>query len=285
MDYEDMLNESKVNANQIKVFLDDQKKPIVTYQPPVRFELDTTQLSDGKHKLRIEAADAIGTIGTRTVHFEVRNGPGIGIDGIKNGDILDGKVAVLANAYGGASEPYWEPARAETPSPIPSWAWVLLLVIVGWSLYYVAIRWKPPAKFASTPTYSLYTKGGIPAAQAKETSTGPEGKLGGTLYRTSCSSCHQANGEGVSGVFPPLSADPVVTAKDPTQHIHTVLFGLQGKEINGTTYNAAMPAFSKQLSDDEVAAIINHERTSWGNNAPTVTADDVAKVRASGGSK
>lgn len=108
--------------------------------------------------------------------------------------------------------------------------------------------------------------------------------MGANLYRTSCSSCHQANGEGLPGVFPPLAGDPVVTDQDPTRHIEVVLFGLKGKTINGTSYSAAMPAFSEQLSDEEVAAIINHERTSWGNNAPTITAKDVAKVRASGGS-
>jgi cytochrome c oxidase cbb3-type subunit 2 len=102
------------------------------------------------------------------------------------------------------------------------------------------------------------------------------------LYSSHCASCHQAKGEGVPGAFPPLADDPVVTAKDPTQHIKKVLFGAQGETIDGTKYTSPMPPWSKQLSDDEVAAIVNHERTSWGNDAPTVTPAEVKKVREKG---
>src|SRR5699024_1484059 len=99
------------------------------------------------------------------------------------------------------------------------------------------------------------------------------------LYSNTCAACHQQNGKGVSGAFPPLAGNPVVENQDPTEHIKVVLFGAQGKTIDGVSYNAAMPPFGKQLTDEEAAAIINHERTSWGNDAPTVTAEDVAKVR------
>ncbi|MDZ7716814.1 MAG: cytochrome c [Balneolaceae bacterium] len=267
-------------SNQIKIFLDDEKEPIVTYRPPVRFELDTTQLEDGKHTLHIEASDSSGHKGVRTVSFEVRNGPGIGIEGIQENDILDGKVPVLINAYGGASEPFWEPARAETPAPVPTWAWVLLLVIVGWSMFYIAQQWNPPKEFADTPTYGNLEK--LRDAGNAASSVADKANLGATLYRTSCSSCHQANGEGVTGAFPPLAGDPVVINEDATRHIEIILFGMQGKAIDGVEYSAAMPPFSQQLSDEEVAAIVNHERESWGNNAPTVTKEDVAEVRKDG---
>lgn len=74
------------------------------------------------------------------------------------------------------------------------------------------------------------------------------------------------------GVFPPLVGNPAVTANDPTKHMAVVLNGLSGQAINGTSYAAQMPAFGAQLSDAEIADIIDHERTSWGNHAPTVTA-------------
>ncbi len=70
--------------------------------------------------------------------------------------------------------------------------------------------------------------------------------------------------------------------KDPTAHIRTVLFGLRGKVINGTSYTATMPTHAPLLSDEEIAAVINYERTSWGNSSPTVTAKEVADVRRSG---
>lgn len=277
----DLLNKAEKEANQIRIFLDDQTEPIVTYHPPVRFELDTTQLEDGIHTLRIEATDAVGKIGIRTVNFEVRNGPGISVEGLHDKDVLEGKVPVLINAYGGASEPFWEPSRAETPAPVPTWAWVLLLTIVGWSMVYIAQQWNPPGEFASSPTYSFYSPK-MAAGPVEKPSLESKANIGATLYRTSCATCHQANGMGVPGAFPPLAGDPVVTAEDPTRHIEIVLYGLQGKTINGVDYATIMPPFSEQLSDEEVAAIINHERTSWGNNAPTVTSEDVAKVRAEG---
>jgi len=102
---------------------------------------------------------------------------------------------------------------------------------------------------------------------------------GATLYDNNCASCHQANGQGLSGVFPPLTGSSVVNATDPTAHIETVLNGASGRMINGVKYNAMMPAFGDRFDDAEIAAIINHERTSWGNNAQTVTANDVAKLR------
>ncbi len=263
--------------NQIRVYLDGADEPIVSYRPPVRFELDTTQLEDGPHTLKIVATDATGHEGVKTVNFEVRNGPGIDIDGLQNNDILDGKVPILLNAYGGAKEPYWEPSRAETPTPVPTWAWVLLLVIIAWSAFYIASQWNAPPEFAGTPTYSTYTgqshAAPVPASKAN---------LGATLYRTSCSSCHQANGEGIPNTFPPLAGDPVVLDDDPTRHIEIILFGMQGEAIEGVEYSAAMPPFAEQLSDQEVAEIVNHERTSWGNDAPTVTADQVSSIRNAG---
>lgn len=267
------------NSNLIHVYLDDQDEPIVSYRPPVRFELDTTQLEDGPHVLKVVASDSSGQEGVKTIPFEVRNGPGIDVDGLQENDVLEGKVPILLNAYGGAKEPYWEPSRAETPAPVPTWAWVLLLIIVAWSAFYIARQWTAPDEYAESPTYSMFY-GDQSSNSSSPGSSAGKASIGATLYRTSCSSCHQGNGEGVPGAFPPLAGDPVVTADDPTRHIEIILFGMEGVPIDGVEYSAAMPPFSRQLSDEEVAAIVNHERTSWGNDAPTVTADEVGEVRA-----
>ncbi len=105
---------------------------------------------------------------------------------------------------------------------------------------------------------------------------------GGAVYAAHCASCHGPNGEGVPGVFPPMKGDPVVIAAAPSRHIAIVLFGLKGEEINGVRYGAAMPEHEDELSDADIAAVVNHERTSWGNSAPQVTAQDVAAVRKQG---
>lgn len=120
-----------------------------------------------------------------------------------------------------------------------------------------------------------------PAAAPSPSGSGAD--EGASLYATHCASCHQASGEGLADVFPALKNDPVVDADDATRHIDTVLHGAHGRTIGGKQYPAAMPAFADQLNDGQIAAIITHERSSWGNRAPPVTAKDVAAVRAGGG--
>ncbi len=108
------------------------------------------------------------------------------------------------------------------------------------------------------------------------------GDAGTRVYETRCSSCHQPAGQGLPGAFPPLAGDPVVRASDPARHVEIVLFGLSGQAIGGTSYVSPMPAWAALLSDEEVAAVVNHERTSWGNSAPPVTPEKVGEIRARG---
>lgn len=103
---------------------------------------------------------------------------------------------------------------------------------------------------------------------------------GAKLFASNCGACHQASGEGIPGVFPPLKGDGVVRALDSTQQIRVLLQGIQGANIGGIVYSTPMPPFGITLSDDQVADIIDYERTSWGNHAPLATAREVAAVRA-----
>src|SRR5690606_29996805 len=122
--------------NRIDVFLDDELEPLASYRPPLRFELDTSALPDGPHVLRVEAYDSFGTQGVKTMRFTVRNGPGIAVSGLHDDDVLEGTVPILVNSYGGAVENRWEPSRAETPSPVPTWGWVLVIMFAAFGLYY-----------------------------------------------------------------------------------------------------------------------------------------------------
>jgi cytochrome c oxidase cbb3-type subunit 2 len=105
---------------------------------------------------------------------------------------------------------------------------------------------------------------------------------GQSLFMANCSACHQATGEGIPGAFPPLKDNAAVDADDPTLHIHTVLHGAHGATIGGVAYSSVMPPFADQLSDTDIANIVNYERSSWGNHAKPATAADVAAVRAKG---
>jgi cytochrome c oxidase cbb3-type subunit 2 len=103
---------------------------------------------------------------------------------------------------------------------------------------------------------------------------------GAKLFAANCAVCHQASGEGIPGVFPPLRGDAAVLAPDPTGQIRVLLEGIQRANIGGTVYSSPMPPFGITLSDAQVADIIDYERTSWGNHAPLATAREVAAVRA-----
>ncbi len=117
--------------------------------------------------------------------------------------------------------------------------------------------------------------GGAPVVSAP----GSSGDQGEQLYAANCAGCHQATGAGVAATFPPLAGDAIVNAADPSGHISTVLHGAHGRVIGGVAYAVAMPPFAAVLDDQQIAAIINHERSSWGNHAPPVTAEQVAKQR------
>lgn len=112
--------------------------------------------------------------------------------------------------------------------------------------------------------------------------TAPAVPDGEQLFRDNCAACHQANGQGIAGVFPSLHGNTVVNDADPTKHIHVVLYGLHGELVDGKKYSGVMTPFKDILSDDEIAAVINHERSSWGNHGTPITADQVAALRKAG---
>jgi mono/diheme cytochrome c family protein len=216
-------------------------------------DLDTTLLSDGPHRLRVRATGAQGRVGTRTIPFEVQNGPGITVNGLRAGERVSGK----------------------------------LTLVVAWAGWYGVAEFVTPAPFASTPTYEAHPSlvnaplqaDAPPKYSGRGSAAGFDyAQTGAELYASNCAACHGAAGAGVPGAFPPLAGDPVVTASSPESHLTIVLHGLHGKSINGTSYASQMAAFP-QLSDDDIAAIVDHERTSWGNEAPIVTPDDVTRAR------
>jgi nitrite reductase (NO-forming) len=106
-------------------------------------------------------------------------------------------------------------------------------------------------------------------------------KAGQVLFAGTCSVCHQANGAGLPGVFPPLAKSDYLAA-DVKRAIGFVLRGLTGKvTVNGQEYNSVMPPMT-QLNDDEIANILTYVVNSWGNPGGRVSSDDVKKARAAG---
>jgi mono/diheme cytochrome c family protein len=106
--------------------------------------------------------------------------------------------------------------------------------------------------------------------------------VGQNLYKKYCLTCHQADGSGVSGMFPPLIKTRKVLG--PADSLIMILIsGLKGPtEVDGVTYTQEMPAV-KNITDEEIAEVLNYVRHSWGNKAASISARDVSKVRSGAG--
>ncbi|MES2418531.1 MAG: cytochrome C [Bacteroidota bacterium] len=125
------------DKSTIYIFLDNEVKPTAQVISPVSFELDTRKLVDGNHTLKIVSKDPTGKEGVRLIHFEVRNGPAIAVEGIKENAIVDGVLPIMINAYGKGDQKTFLIEGSETPQSIPAWVWILIIGFVGWALYYL----------------------------------------------------------------------------------------------------------------------------------------------------
>ncbi|WP_019550634.1 c-type cytochrome [Thermus scotoductus] len=107
---------------------------------------------------------------------------------------------------------------------------------------------------------------------------------GAKLYGQYCQACHQPTGLGVPGVFPSLKGLDQLAKEEKGRVylIRVVLFGLQGPlKVGSATYNGVMPGYG-QLSDAEVAALLNYVLSSFGNKNPRpISPEEVKRLRAS----
>ncbi|MGV8814558.1 MAG: cbb3-type cytochrome c oxidase subunit II [Gelidibacter sp.] len=110
--------------------------------------------------------------------------------------------------------------------------------------------------------------------QAERAEGGSQALDGGKLFSQVCAACHQETGKGVVGAFPSLVGSAIVNDANSEKLIRIIIQGYNARPDYGV-----MPPFGDQLNDAEIAAILTHERSSWGNAAPAVTVEDVAKIR------
>lgn len=122
--------------SKVLVFLDGNPQPIGEFDTPVQFELDTRKLVDGEHSLKIIGREPSGKEGIRVIPFTVRNGPAIAIEGLKNNDVVDGVLPIMINAYGKGDQKQFLIVGSETPRSIPSWIWALIILFMGWGVFY-----------------------------------------------------------------------------------------------------------------------------------------------------
>ena len=107
---------------------------------------------------------------------------------------------------------------------------------------------------------------------------GPGASPGARLYAMNCQSCHGAEGQGVRGMQPPLAGTPVPVG-DPDVLLGWVMYGQRPAVLPRGAYAGVMPQFS-YLTDADLAALLTHVRSSFGNHAAPVLPSQVAAMRS-----
>ncbi len=107
------------------------------------------------------------------------------------------------------------------------------------------------------------------------TTAATKGPDGTALYTANCQSCHQPNGEGLPGAFPPLKNSTIVNGDNLELYVGIILNGYDARADYGVMPPVGTNA---NLSAAEITAIMNHERSKWGNNTKKVTEDEIKKI-------
>lgn len=174
-----------------------------------------------------------------------------------------------------------EPEEGTRAIPKVVLAWIAILIV--WGVGYYAWQIGKPMlggdnRSAVATVQQDSESAGNSAASGSETSgsSKPDSKTaaakpdGAAIYSAQCSACHQGNGQGVPGAFPPLAGSEWLQtdAAIPVAIVHD---GLQGKiEVAGNSFQGVMPKFGGTLSDAELAAVLNYARNEWGNSAKEI---------------
>ena len=155
--------------------------------------------------------------------------------------------------------------------PAPMILIIVLGVLVFWAMNYLdqhgggfnARVYEPFSSLAKIP------RDENPAEKGKQ------------IFDKNCAVCHQGNGQGLPGQFPPLAGSEWVVTPGPNRIIRIILNGLGGPiKVKGADYNNVMFPFDDLLPQDEdVAAVATYIRQSWGNKADTVTPEQVKAIR------
>ena len=169
-----------------------------------------------------------------------------------------------------------DPEEAIRPMP-----WLAAVVAIGMVIFGIVYLLMNPA-IERTDLGDMRTVADLrPTALAAAPGAAVDG---GAIFAANCAACHQANGQGLPGVFPPLAGSEWVVG-DPKVLANILLHGVSGKiEVAGQSFDGMMPAFA-QLSDAEIAGVLTHIRSTWGNQAEAISADLVASEREAGSAR
>ncbi|GGE65870.1 hypothetical protein GCM10011533_17740 [Streptosporangium jomthongense] len=172
------------------------------------------------------------------------------------------------------SKDNFEPFELNNPIPWPVIA--IALALAAWGIFTFLHSYMAAGENQQQAQQQAQQAG---AEKSQGSGNAKAATDGAQLFDNYCSSCHQNNGAGVSGAIPPLAGSSWVLG-DGEQVASIVLFGISGPiSVQGKTFNGRMPTFGSTLSNGEIAAIVNHIRSSWGNSAGPINAELVQVQR------
>jgi len=102
---------------------------------------------------------------------------------------------------------------------------------------------------------------------------------GEKLYNGACIACHEDDGSGAPRVYPPLPDNANLQSADASSTLRIILDGAQTVTTPRAPNKGSMPGYAAKMTDQQIADVTNYIRNAWGNAAPLVTADQVAKAR------
>ncbi len=106
---------------------------------------------------------------------------------------------------------------------------------------------------------------------------------GEKVYKAYCQTCHQANGQGLANVYPPVAKSDYIKAKGIYDVIDGVVNGRKGPmTVNGKQYNGVMTPIPSTYTDEDIVAVVTYVMNSWGNPGGIATVADVKKARKAG---
>src|SRR5699024_8881281 len=128
---------------KIKVFLDDEPTPFAEFKSPVKLVLDNTKIPDGTHQSTIVARSTNNVEGIRIIPITVSNGPTIDVIGLKKNEVINEQIPITINTYGSDRVDFFKVIGSETPKGIPTWVWVLVILFIGFGIYYLIMYLTP----------------------------------------------------------------------------------------------------------------------------------------------
>ncbi len=143
---------------------------------------------------------------------------------------------------------------------------------------------RPSQRLVQRQVYSPYVSAEELELYQPKSGAAAAAAHGKKVYETVCGICHGADGMGKPNQAPPLAGSEWVNTQGVPRLIHIPQAGLNGLvQIEGKDWNLNMAPMGANLSDADLAAVLTYIRSSWGNKAGAVTADDVKAVRAAMG--